>query len=73
MKQRYDRSRVMRDAHKQWRAVCAKTGWDFARCLKLAWAVEKRRAAGPEYYQPREAVRFKSGRHDYLFVASCYA
>lgn len=53
MKPRYDRSRVMRDAHKQWRSVRHKPGWDFARCLKLAWAVEKKRAAGPEYYQPR--------------------
>lgn len=53
MMPRYDRSRVMRDAHKQWRAVNGRPGWDFARCLKLAWAVEKKRVAGPEYYQPR--------------------
>lgn len=49
---RYDRSRVMKTAHAEWRAVRHKPGMTFARCLKLSWAVEKKRCAGREYYQP---------------------
>lgn len=51
---RYDRRRVMRDAHAEWRGTKHKPGMTFAKCLKLAWAVEKKRAKGREYYQPME-------------------
>lgn len=47
-----DCGRIMRIAHAEWRAVRGRPGWDFARCLRLSWAVEKRRLAGSEYYQP---------------------
>lgn len=47
-----NRSRVMKTAHAEWKAVRHKPGMTFARCLKLAWAVERKRIAPREYYQP---------------------
>jgi hypothetical protein len=52
----YDRSRVMKTAHREWRATKHRPGMTFGKCLALAWAVEKRRVAGPEYYQPLPAA-----------------
>lgn len=48
----YDRARVMRDAHAEWRSTKHKPGMTFGKCLSLAWKVEKKRAADPRYYQP---------------------
>jgi hypothetical protein len=53
MKPQYDRKRVMKMAHKEWETAKHKRGWDFARCMRLAWKIEKKIASGPEYYQPR--------------------
>lgn len=39
-------------AHREWRSIKDKPGATFSKALRLAWAVEKKRAAGPEYYQP---------------------
>jgi hypothetical protein len=51
----YDRARIMRTAHAEYRLMKDRPGWDFARCLRLAWAVEKKRLKGREYYQPLAA------------------
>lgn len=49
---KYNRSRIMKTAHAEWKAKRGRPGWDFARCLRLAWAVERKRLAPREYYQP---------------------
>lgn len=45
-----DRRRVMRTAHAEYRATRHKRGVTWAGCLRLAWAVEKKRLKGREYY-----------------------
>jgi hypothetical protein len=54
-KNRYDRSRMMKAAHSEWRATKHRPGMTFGKCLALAWAVEKKRCAGRQYYQPDPA------------------
>lgn len=56
MKPTYDRSRVMKTAHAEWRAVKHRPGMTFGRCLALAWAVEKKRIAGRERYNPEPVM-----------------
>jgi hypothetical protein len=74
MKPTYDRSRVMKTAHADWRIVRGKPGWTFARCLKLAWAVERKRVAGPEYYQPRvtavKVISASGKSRDFIWVSA---
>ena len=57
----YDRSRVMRIAHQEWWTTKHKPGMTFAKCLRLSWAVEKKRLMGREYYNAiprfRDAIR----------------
>ena len=62
---RYDRARVMRTAHAEYRATKHRPGKTFAKCLALAWAVEKKRAAGREYYQPE---RPHKPARDYIWL-----
>lgn len=45
-----DRRRVMRTAHAEYRATRHRRGVTWASCLRLAWAVEKKRLKGREYY-----------------------
>lgn len=66
---RYDRARVMKTAHAEWRAMRGRPGWDFARCLRLAWAVEKKRVAGPEYYQPDFKPKPAKRGRDFIWLS----
>ena len=74
MKPTYNRSRVMKDAHAQWKATKHRQGMTFAKCLALSWAVEKKRAAGPEYYQPRitaaHVISAKGKSRDFIWVSA---
>lgn len=55
MKYVYDKSAIMRHAHKSFKdSKRLGLGWTFARCLRSAWAAEKIRCS-PEYQ--REYVR----------------
>lgn len=65
---RYDKARVMRDAHREWRATRHKPGKTFGQCLALAWKVEKKRAAGREYYQPLPVPPRACGERDIIRV-----
>ncbi len=59
----YNRSRIMKAAHAEWRAKRGRPGWDFARCLRLSWAVERKRLAPREYYQPPITSQFSVECH----------
>lgn len=50
---RYDRARVMRTAHSEYRATRHKRGVTFGSCLRLAWIVERQRAAKEERERPK--------------------
>ena len=51
-----DRSAIMRDAHKRWRdSKRYGLGFDFARCLRLAWTADKLRSEFPrQHYNPEQ-------------------
>jgi hypothetical protein len=51
----YDKSMLLKRAHIDWKIVRERPGWSWGRTLKLAHAVERKRAAGPERYQPPPA------------------
>lgn len=50
---RYDRKRVMRTAHAEYRATKHRRGVTFGTCLRLAWIVERQRAAKAERERPK--------------------
>jgi hypothetical protein len=58
-----DRSAIMRDAHRRWRdSKRLNLGFDFARCLRLAWTAAKIRAVVPrKRYQPEAFSPFAFG------------
>ena len=49
---RYDRSRIMKTAHREWRLTRHRPGMTFSRCLATAWAAEKQRVNGRQHYNP---------------------
>lgn len=59
---------VMRTAHREWRATRHKPTVTFARCLKLAWIVEKQRAAKAERERQRLAPKGKT--RDIIWIRS---
>jgi hypothetical protein len=53
---RYNRSRVMKMAHREFAATKHRPGVTWSSCMKLAWAVERKIVAGRERYQPEESL-----------------
>lgn len=54
----FDRSAIMRDAHRQWRSMGAR-GWTWGRCLSFAWARARKRREDALVYQAA-VVSFKT-------------
>lgn len=60
----YDRARVMRTAHAEYRATRHKPGVTFASCLRLAWIVERQRVAK----ELRERQRLIKPARDFILL-----
>jgi hypothetical protein len=52
MADRYNRSRIMKTAHREWAATRHRPRRTFDDCLRIAWAVERQRVKGQQRYNP---------------------